>query len=74
MNDNETTTITHSSKTAPKYVEAHNSPLCPICGISSDQPLLYAHNTCSQLCACTAAITEAINGWRLAAMPQWTLS
>jgi hypothetical protein len=33
--------------------------------------LPYAHNTCSQDCARTAAIVEAINGWRLASMPTY---
>jgi len=39
-------------------------PQCPICGagLDSDCPLSYAHNTCSQRCACTAAIVAAING------------
>ena len=36
-------------------------PSCAICGaLIATCP--YAHNTCSQRCACTAAIVEAING------------
>ena len=43
---------------------------CSICGgwANVDGQIMrspnYAHNTCSQLCACTAAIVEAINGWQ----------
>ena len=43
---------------------------CSLCGLPcapSQSP--YAHNTCSQLCAITAAIVEAINGWRLDSFP-----
>ena len=50
---------------------------CSICGgwANVDGQIMrspnFAHNTCSQRCACTAAIVEAINGWRLANFPQW---
>jgi len=53
---------------------------CSICGgwANVDGQIMrspnFAHNTCSQLCACTAAIVEAINGWRLAALPTWTVT
>jgi len=53
---------------------------CSICGgwANVDGQIMrspnYAHNTCSQRCACTAAIVEAINGWRLAALPTWTVT
>jgi hypothetical protein len=35
---------------------------CSICGTQSSTPMLYAHNTCSQLCAIAAAIVETIDG------------
>ena len=55
---------------SPVYVEMKLGAGCSVCG-AIQECLPYAHNTCSQLCACTAAIVEAINGWRLAAQP-WT--
>ena len=54
-----TTTETEQETATAPHREYH----CPICG-SIGKSLLgpYAHNTCSQLCACTAAIVEAIEG------------
>ena len=65
-----TTNTEQETATAPRR-EYH----CPICG-SIGKSLLgpYAHNTCSQQCAIAAAIVEAINGWRLAALPTWTVT
>jgi len=52
-----TTTNTEQETATAPHREYH----CPICG-SIGKSLLgpYAGNTCSQLCACTAAIVEAI--------------
>jgi len=48
----------------PVYVEIPDTWLhCAICGIASNR-LDYAHNTCTQDCARTAAIVETINGWQ----------
>ena len=54
-----TTTETERETATAHRREYH----CPICG-SIGKSLLgpYAGNTCSQLCACTAAIVEAIEG------------
>ena len=76
MNDTETRTAT-GNDFAPKYVEMNEVDRCPVCGIQLtgfDPAGPYAHNTCSQDCARTAAIVEAINGPRHAAMPTYTIT
>ena len=68
-----TETKTAATGAGSAYVEIPDTWLrCAVCGITSDR-LAYARNTCSQDCARTAAIVEAINGPRHAAMPTWRL-
>ena len=58
---NATDTVTTATGVETAYIKAQDWLKCPICGIASNR-LDYAHNTCSQRCACTAAIVEAIGG------------
>jgi len=60
MNATDTVTTATSTDHSPKYATIPDTWLkCAICGIASNR-LFYAHNTCSQLCACTAAICERV--------------
>ena len=64
-----------TTETERETTTAIDWPQCPICGYKPLLPfgLDCAHNTCSQACARTAAIVEAIDGWKLAAMPTCTI-
>ena len=66
-----TDTATTATNEETQYIKAQDWPQCSICGVmfSYADHGPYAHNTCSQRCACTAAIVEAINGWRLDSFP-----
>ena len=68
-----TDTVTTATGEETQYIKAQDWPQCSICGVmfcyADHGP--YAHNTCSQRCACTAAIvgalgqlTTAFSDWR----------
>ena len=68
-----TDTATTATNEETQYIKAQDWPQCSICGVmfSYADHGPYAHNTCSQRCACTAAIvgalgqlTTAFSDWR----------
>ena len=60
-----TTDTERETETPPQGIDLFR---CSICGELMAEKL-YARNTCSQDCARTAAIVEAIDRWRTAAVP-----
>jgi len=55
-----TETVTTATDEETQYIKAQDWQRCAVCGVFVTQ-FDYAHNTCSQRCACTAAIAEAID-------------
>ena len=58
-----TETATTATDEETQYIKAADWLQCAVCGVFVTQ-FAYAHNTCSQQCARTAAIVETINGWQ----------
>ena len=76
MNDTET-----EQETKPTALDWSRCPICSVPLSNQTQYQFngvnvppYAHGTCSQECARTAAIVEAINGWRSAAVPAYRIT